>query len=90
MMLLNVFLSGGNVVLLTILLFLYGKIVLKTRATYAVGLSVFAVLLLANNLVSVISYVTMEPFFGVEALPHLSAIGAFELLGLIVLLRITL
>ncbi len=90
MMLITVALSGANSILLVALLFLYAKIVLKTRAMYATGLLVFALFLLAQNLLAVFSYITMEPFFGEEALPFLSGIGALELISLVVLLRVTL
>jgi hypothetical protein len=90
MMLLTVSLASVNSVLLVVLLFVYGKIVLKTKAMYAVGLMIFAFLLLAQNLLSVFAFVTMQPFFGSEALPYLSGIAALELGGLVALLRITL
>ena len=90
MMLLTVALSTVNSVLLVLLLVLYGKIVLKTKATHDVGLMLFAVLLLAQNLLSVFAYVSMEPFFSAESLPYLSGIGALELASLLVLLKITL
>ncbi|MHB8701851.1 MAG: hypothetical protein ACYC7D_12670 [Nitrososphaerales archaeon] len=90
MMLLTVSLASINSILLLVLLFLYGKIVLKTRASYAVGLMIFAVLLLAHNLLSIFAYVDMEPFFGAAALPYLSGIAALELGGIIMLLKVTL
>ena len=90
MMLLTVALSTVNSVLLVLLLVLYGKIVVKTKATHAVGLMLFAVLLLAQNLLSVFAYVSMEPFFSPESLPYLSGIGALELASLLVLVKITL
>ena len=88
-MILTVSLASINSVLLLILLLLYGRIVIKSRATYAVGLMIFALLLLAQNLLSVFAFVA-EPFFDTGALPYLSGISALELGGLIVLLRITL
>ena len=89
MMLITVSLSAINSILLLVLLFFYSKIVMKTKAMYGIGLMLFSILLLAQNLLSVFSYVTMEPFFGVEALPFLSGIAALELASLLVLLRIT-
>ena len=90
MMLLTVMLACVNSALLLILLSLYGKILVKTRARYALGLLIFALLLLAQNLLSVYAFVTMQPFFGEEALPYLSGIAALELAGLVALLGITL
>lgn len=90
MMMLAVGLSSVNSVILLVLLFLYGKIVMRTKAMYAAGLMVFALLLLADNMLTVVSYVAMAPFFGTEALPFLSGIAALELGGLLVLMKITL
>ena len=89
-MLATVSLASINSVLLLVLLFVYGKIVIKSRAAYPIGLMIFATLLLAQNLLSVFAFVTMEPFFASAALPYLSGIAALELAGLVVLLRITL
>ncbi len=89
-MLVTVSLASVNSVLLLVLLLLYGRIVIKSKATYAVGLMIFALLLLAQNLLSVFAFIAMEPLFAAGALPILSGIAALELGGLVVLLRITL
>jgi uncharacterized protein involved in response to NO len=89
-MLLTVGLSVVNTALLLVLLAIYGKIVVKTRAAHSLGLVLFATLLLMQNLVSIYAYVTMNPYFESGVLPYLSAIAALELGGLIVLLRVTL
>ncbi len=90
MMLVSVGLAVVNAAILVALLFVYGKIVLRTKAMYAAGLLIFAVLLLAHNLLTIFAYVSMAPFFGSEALPFLFWITALELGGLVVLIRITL
>ena len=90
MMLVTVVLASVNSILLVALLFLYGKIVLRTRASYAIGLMIFALLLLGHNLLAIFAYVDMEPFFGSVALPYLSGIAALELGGILVLLKVTL
>ncbi len=89
-MMIAVGLAAVNSVILLVLLFLYGKIVLRTRAMYAAGLMVFAILLLAHNMLTIASYVAMAPFFGTEALPFLAGMAALELGGLLVLMKITL
>lgn len=78
-----------NVIVLVILLGIYGRIALKSKAAHSVGLVVFAVFLLAQNLMTVFAYVTMDQFFGVGALPALSGISAMEFVGLLVLAKIT-
>jgi uncharacterized membrane protein len=82
-------LGSVNSVILAALIYLYAKIALRTRASYSVGLAIFGGLLLVHNLLTVFAYSTMSPLFGSEALPYLSAMGAAELGGLVVLLRLT-
>ena len=53
------------------------------------GLLVFALFLLAQNLLTVFAYVTMSPLFGYDALPFLSGISALEFIGLLVLAKIS-
>jgi len=79
-----------NSIILLALIFLYTKIAVRTRAMYSFGLVFFASFLLLHNLLTVFAFVTMAPLFGVDALPFLSAIGAFELAGLAVLFRMTI
>jgi hypothetical protein len=78
-----------NSAVLLFLIVLYGRIARKTRAVYSLGLVIFALFLLAQNLATVFSYVTMAPFFQPEALPFLSSISALEFVGLVVLAKIT-
>ena len=81
MMQIAVILSLLNSAVLVFLLALYGRMALKTRAGYSIGLMIFALFLLAQNLATVLSYVTMAPFFGSEALPFLTGISALEVCG---------
>lgn len=83
-----VFATLNSIILLSLLV-IYGRIAGKTRASYSVGLMIFAVFLLAQNLATIYSYVDMAPFFEPQALPFLSSISALEFVGLLVLARIT-
>lgn len=83
-------LAGANVIVLLSLIYLYGRLALRSRAIYSVGLVIFSLLLLSHNLLTVFAYVTKAPIFGAEALPFLAAIAALELGGLLVLLRMTI
>lgn len=82
-------LATANSVILLGLIYLYAKIAMKARASYSIGLSLFAGLLLLQNLLTVYAYTSMAPLFGVDALPYLSGISALELAGLVLLLRMT-
>jgi hypothetical protein len=79
-----------NAVLLLVLLFVFAGIAVRSRASHSVGLMFFALLLLANSVLTAYSYATMAPFFGREALPYLSTMSVLEFVGLAVLLKITL
>lgn len=87
---LAVALAGINSAILIGLMYIFGRIMFRTRAMYSAGLFVFAVLLLLQSLVTGIGYVTMESYFGHEALPMMSIVQGLELAGLLVLARITL
>lgn len=82
--------SALNAALLVVLLYVFARIAIRSRASHSVGLMFFALLLLANSLLTAYSYATMAPFFGKEALPYLSTISVLEFVGLAVLLKITL
>lgn len=90
MMWIAVVFSVLNSVLLVILLAVFARIAARTRASHSLGLVLFAVLLLANSLLTAFSYATMAPFFGEEALPYLSTMSVLEFVGLAALLKITL
>ena len=79
-----------NSALLVILLSVFVGIAIRSRASHSIGLTFFALLLLANSVLTAYSYATMAPFFGAEALPYLSTISVLEFVGLAVLLKITL
>jgi hypothetical protein len=83
-------LATVNSVLLLGLIYVYARIAARSRAAYSFGFIIFAALLLLQNLLTAVAYATMSPVFGSEALPYLSAVGAAEFGGLLVLLRITL
>jgi len=90
MMAVAIVFSALNAVLLVALLSVFVGIAFRTRASHSVGLMFFALLLLANSLLTAYSYATMAPFFGTEALPYLSTVSVLEFVGLAVLLKITL
>lgn len=90
MMVIAVVFSLLNASLLVVLLVVFAGIALRSRAAHSVGLTFFALLLLANSLLTAYSYAAMAPFFGRAALPYLSTMSVLEFVGLAVLLKITL
>lgn len=81
--------ASVNSVILLGLIYLYARILFRSHASYAMGLTFFAAMLLLQNLLTAVAYGTMSPLFGSEALPYLSVIGGTELAGLLMLLRMT-
>ncbi len=82
--------SGLNAFILVALLYFYARIAIKSRAAHSVGMMFFALLLLANSVLTVYSYSAMSTLFGGVTLPYLSAISVLEFFGLAALLKVTL
>ena len=76
--------------LFAFLAFVYGRTALSTRAKYAAGLFIFSILLLAQSLGTAAAYLFLGAYFGDEAVPFMAVMGAFELVGVVALLRVTL
>ena len=81
--------ASVNSIILIGLVYLYSRIFFRSRASYSLGLTFFAAMLLLQNLLTAFAYGTMSPLFGTDALPYLSLIGGTELVGLLLLLRMT-
>ena len=82
--------SALNAVLLLVLLYVFVGIAIRSRAAHSVGLAFFALLLLADSLLTAFSYAMMAPLFGRDSLPYLDVISVLETVGLGVLVKITL
>lgn len=81
--------SMANMAILIALLAVYGRIYSKTRATFTVGLMVFAGMLMLHNVLAVYAYFAMAPLYSDELLPYFAAIHVAELAGLLALLKVT-
>jgi hypothetical protein len=79
-----------NSALLLGLLYIYVRILVKTRANYTFGLIIFASLLLVQNLTTMSSYLFMIEFYSWQLYPVLDLIAVFEFAALIALLKVTL
>ena len=87
---LSVLLYATNAVFFGYLAYVYGKTAFSTRATYATGLFIFSVLLLAHSAGTAAAYLFLQPYFLDEAVPFMALMGSFELVGVLTLLKITL
>jgi len=82
MMIASILVSGVNIVLAAILLFVYRGIYVRTKAPFTLALLLFATAFLAQNALVVYSFVSMMALVPSALDPYLLAIGAFEALGL--------
>src|ERR671923_2072545 len=81
--------SIANIAILIALLAMYTTIYSKTRATFTIGLAVFAGMLMLHNGIAVYGYFAMAPLYSDELLPYFAGIHVAELAGLIALLKVT-
>ncbi|MGI0049849.1 MAG: hypothetical protein ACREAW_09945 [Nitrososphaera sp.] len=81
--------SMANMAILVALLGVYANIYSKTRATFTVGLMVFAGMLMLHNVIAVYAYFAMAPLYSNDLLPYFVGIHIAELAGLIALLKVT-
>ncbi|MDQ3872561.1 MAG: hypothetical protein M3258_03005 [Thermoproteota archaeon] len=81
--------SMANMAILITLLAVYSKIYAKTRATFTIGLAVFAGMLMLHNGIAVYGYFAMAPLYSKELLPYFVGIHIAELAGLVALLKVT-
>ena len=81
--------SMANMAILIALLAVYGRIYSKTRATFTVGLMVFAGMLMLHNVLAVYGYFAMAKLYSDELLPYFAGIHVAELAGLLALLKVT-
>jgi len=81
-----------SAILLVGLTFTYARIFRETRAQFSLGLLIFALILLAQNILAAYSFITMSPFVVEIApfLPYLFAVNLAQLTGILVLFRTTL
>lgn len=81
--------SMANMAILVALLIVYARIFIKTRATFTIGLAVFAGMLMLHNGIAVYAYFAMAQLYSNELLPYFAGIHIAELAGLIALLKVT-
>ena len=78
-----------NTAVLIVLLAVYVNIYRKTRATFTIGLMVFAGMLMLHNIIAIFGYFAMAPLYSDDLLPYFVGIHIAELVGLIALLKVT-
>ena len=79
-----------NMVVLGILICIFGKMYVKTRAQLPLGMIVVAGMLFLHNVIGAFAYFSMEQVFSHEIFPYMLGVGIAELAGLLIFLKITL
>jgi hypothetical protein len=82
--------SGANIVALGVLIGVFAKMYLKTKAQLPIGMIFFASLLLLHNVIGIYAYFSMMDLYASALLPYLLAVHMAELAGILILLKITL
>ncbi|AFS81975.1 hypothetical protein [Candidatus Nitrosopumilus sediminis] len=82
--------SIANMSILGILICIFGKMYVKTRAELPLGMIVVAGMLFLHNVIGAFAYFSMEEIFSHEIFPYMLGVGIAELAGLIIFLKITL
>ena len=86
----NTIVSIATIFISSILLSLYIKIYLKTKAIFTIGLMFFACMLVIQNVIVIYAYFAMAPLYAEGLLPYFLLIHIAELAGVASLLKITL
>ncbi|HEY4680844.1 MAG TPA: hypothetical protein VIH04_06225 [Nitrosarchaeum sp.] len=82
--------SIANMAVLGVLIVMFAKMYVKTRAQLPMGMIVVASMLFLHNVIGAMAYFTMDVFFANEIFPYLLGVGIAELIGLIIFLKICL
>ena len=82
-------LTGISTLLLGALIHVYIKNLRKIKSKFTIGLLIFAVLFLIQNLVSLYYFVTMMDYYSPEVEFHVFILTLLQAIGFAVLLKIT-
>jgi hypothetical protein len=78
-----------NMTVLGILIFVFGRLYTKTKAQYPLGMIVFSIMLFLHNVIGAYAYFAMSMLFSSEIFPYLLGVHIAELVGILILLKIT-
>ncbi|MBI5147043.1 MAG: hypothetical protein HZA84_07475 [Thaumarchaeota archaeon] len=79
-----------NMIILGVLMFIFGKMYVRTRAQMPLGMIVFSVMLFLHNTIGAYAYFSMAELFSQEIFPYLLGVHIAELAGILIFLKITL
>ena len=79
----------ANIIVLLVLMVIFGRAYLHTKAKFMMSMVAFSGLLLLHNVIAANAYFASEQLFVHELVPYLIGIHSTELVGLLVFLKIT-
>ena len=82
-------LAGISTLLLLGLLYVYSKNLKTIKSKFTIGLFIFALLFLIQNLVSLYYYITMMKYYSPEVEIHVFILTLLQAIGFAILLKIT-
>ncbi|QUC64343.1 hypothetical protein NsoK4_07910 [Nitrosopumilus sp. K4] len=82
--------SMANMAVLGILICIFGKMYVTTKAQLPLGMIVVAGMLFLHNIIGALAYFSMDQLFSHEIFPYMLGVGIAELGGLLIFLKITL
>ena len=82
--------SGLNMIVLGVVIGVFAKMYLKTKAQLPLGMIFFAGLLFLHNIIGVYAYFSMMDLYAAALLPYLLAVHIAEFAGILIFLKITL
>jgi len=82
-------LTAISVLILGALLHVYIRNLRKIKSRFTIGLLIFAVLFLAQNLVSLYYFISMMDYYSTEVEIHAFILTLLQVIGFAVLLKIT-
>ena len=71
------------------LLYVYSKNLKKIKSRFTIGLLIFALLFLLQNLISLYYYITMMKYYAPEVEIHVFILTLLQTIGFAILLKIT-
>lgn len=78
-----------STILLLLLLYVYSKNLKKIKSGFTIGLFIFALLFLIQNIVSVYFYITMMDYYASGVETHAFILTLLQTIGFAILLKIT-
>ncbi|MEK6870033.1 MAG: hypothetical protein AABX09_00690 [Thermoproteota archaeon] len=78
-----------NMIVLGILVFIFSRMYVRTKAQLPLGMIVFSIMLFLHNVIGAYAYFAMSMLFSSEIFPYLLGVHIAELAGILIFFKIT-